>query len=75
MNEVDRIVERIDGYHARYTDRRGNTCAVSGTYALGVPLSWYDGQGNYLVICGVNQNRLSPQAVTIGRELQEFFAE
>ena len=58
QNHVHNIEEKIDGYHGRYTDRRGNICAVRGTYALGVPLSWHDAHGNYMVICGSDQGRL-----------------
>ena len=52
-------------YRARYIDRFGNVCRVRGTYALGVPLSWYDTEGNYMVICGYDQNRIIEKTETI----------
>jgi hypothetical protein len=55
---IRNVTEKYDGYHGEYVDARGNVEKVRGTYALGVPLSWYDAQGNYVVICGHDQGRL-----------------
>lgn len=59
------IRERIDGYHAIYTDERGNSCCVKGTFALGPQMSWYDKHGDYHVICGHDQKRSLGEAIRI----------
>jgi hypothetical protein len=64
-NPISQVVERIDGYHGIYTDRLGNTCKVKGTFAFGFLLSWYDEQGNYMVICGHDQKRLVDTSETV----------
>jgi hypothetical protein len=55
---VTNITNRIDGYHGVYTDKNGVSCKVKGTFALGAALSWYNKDGDYMVICGHDQGRL-----------------
>ncbi len=52
------IREWIGGYKGTYVDREGNVRRVTGTFALGPRLSWYDETGNYVVVDGVDQKRL-----------------
>lgn len=60
-HEITDIHERIDGYHGTLRHPDGRTEPVRGTWALGVPLSWYNHThttdtgfqaGDYIVVCG-----------------------
>jgi hypothetical protein len=45
----------IYGFKGIYTDKQGNSTPVTGTFALGPILSWYDKDGNYRVVDGIDQ--------------------
>ena len=52
---LKQVVQKIDGYHGVYETATGRLLKVKGTFALGPVLSWYDENGHWVVIDGIDQ--------------------